>query len=151
MNASFERLIQQGGGYSLPYLIRLHSEDGEFSMCFVNDVSDVEYDGETYSAGSFSYVPNASESGFDGGGKLEITVHGNTVINLVETKRTVFLEVTGVINDDGEIEPVATFRHHYGSVSVDRSKASFTFEKDDRLSMSFPSMIFSTSNNRGNS
>ena len=151
MNASFEKLVQRCGAYSLPFLVHLHSEDGSISMRFVNDTRSVEFEGKTYGAGAFSYSPNASEKGFDGGGKLEITVCGNSVIDLIETKTAVRLDVVGALDERGEIEKLYTFAHHYGSVKADRKTAEFTFNKDDRLSMTFPSLVFSTSNNRGNS
>ena len=150
MNASFEKLAQQHGRYSLPYLIKLHDSENKIFMRFVNDTKNVTFNGKLYTAGTFRYTPNASEQGFSGGGSLEISVQGNAVIDLIETYRDVRLEVVGCIMQDGTIIEVKSFRHHYGKVKTDRATAKFTFEKDDRLSMTFPALIWSAFNNRGN-
>ena len=151
MNASFEKLAQQHGRYTLPFLIKLHDDKNTIVMRFVNDVKSVTFNGDVYTAGTFTYTPNASEQGFTGGGTLEISVQGNAVIDLIETYREVRLEVVGCIMQDGNIAELKSFRHHYGKVRTDRATAKFTFERDDRLSMTFPALIWSAFNNRGNS
>ena len=151
MNASFEKLAQQQGRYSLPYLIKLHDDKNTIVMRFVNDVKSITFNGDVYTAGTFSYKPNASEQGLTGGGTLEISVQGNAVIDLIETYREVRLDVVGCIMQDGNIAELKSFRHHYGKVKTDRATAKVTFEKDDRLSMTFPALIWSAFNNRGNS
>jgi len=150
MNVNFEKLIQRNGTYSLPYLIYIHDEENTYELFFVNNNSDVYYDGNTYHAGAFSYNPNDSVMGFDGGGKLEISVKDNFIIPMIEVAKSVKLEVIGAINERGQIQQIKTFKHHYGTVSVSRTKATFTFDKDDRLAMTFPTLIWSNQNNRGN-
>lgn len=148
MNASFEKMCRRNGSYSLPYLITLSA--GGQVIRFVNNNTDLQYEGNTYSAGSFLYTPNAEELGFSGGGSLEIAVIGNSIIDLIEQNRGVTLRVIGALCEDGSVTPITSFSHHYGKVRVTKTKAVFTFEKDDRLDMTFPALIWSRVNNRGN-
>ena len=46
MNASFEKLAQQHGRYSLPYLIKLHDDKNTIVMRFVNDVKNITFNGD---------------------------------------------------------------------------------------------------------
>jgi hypothetical protein len=144
-------LFRRNGRYSLPYLIYLHDEGCNIEMRFVNDVNDVEFDGHVYKAGSFDYVPNTTVSGFDGGGKLTITIKNNLVVDLIETYRNVVLEAVGALNQNGEITELKSFEHRYGSGKVNRFQAVFSFDKDDRLDMTFPALLWNRDNNKGNS
>lgn len=150
MNANFERLIARSGKYSLPYLIHLHSEDNTISMRYVNSRSDIEFEGNTYLSGSFSYEANPSEKGFNGGGKLDITVKENQVIQLIETKKKIVLDVIGAIREKNNIQKLTKYKHHYGKIDGDKKSVIFTFDKDDRQDMTFPTMIWSGLNNHGN-
>jgi hypothetical protein len=85
----------------------------------------------------------------DGGGTLDIVVTDNTVIDIIETYRSVKLDVVGVLVDS-TVSEVQGFSHTWGSVSWDGRKASFTFEKDEKLTMTFPSILLDPSINRGN-
>lgn len=151
MNASFEKLCRRNGAYNLPWLIYLHDQANNIQMRFVNNTSNIVYDENTYQAGCFKYSSTAGEHGFSGGGTLEISVVGNSVIDLIETYRAIKLEVIGTLCEDGTVTAIKTFSHHYGKVKVSRTKASFTFEKDDRLTMTFPALVWNSFNNRGNS
>ena len=150
MNANFEKLIQRTGGYCLPYLIYLHDKTKSIEMRFVNNTEEIVYEDEVYTPGTFSYKPRSSELGFDGGGTLQIGVADNSVIDLIESGKEIFLEVVGLLVDE-EVTKINTFSHHYGTISGDRLSIKFTFERDDRLGMTFPALIWSTQNNRGNS
>ena len=109
------------------------------------------YDEETYTAGSFAYTPNNAESGYDGGGSLEISYIGNSVIDLAESYRLIKLEVIAVMDERGEITPYHRYQHTYGTLNAKGGKAKFTFSKDDRLEMTFPALIWNAANNKGNS
>jgi hypothetical protein len=85
----------------------------------------------------------------DGGGTLDIAVTDNSVIDMIEAYRSVKLEVVGVLVDSAVTE-IQGFSHTWGSVSWDGKKASFTFEKDEKLTMTFPSILLDPSINRGN-
>lgn len=148
---TFQKLIQRSGGYSLPFLIHIYDKDKNIEMFFVNANGNVFYKGNTYNESSFRYEPNQSVYGFDGGGKLEITVKENQTIDLVEMYSDIHLDVIGVMDEQGTITELKTFRHHYGTLTGDRTSIKFSFDKDDRLEMTFPTLIWNTQNNRGNS
>ena len=150
-NTVFEKLIRRSGSYSRHYLIHLYDSGSNINMYYVNDNADCTYDGHTYTAGSFKYTPNGSDNGFDGGGKLEISVKDNSVIDLVETYRSIYLDVVACINEDGTVTKITGHSHHYGTVTGNRKTVSFDFAKDDRQEMTFPTLIWSNINNRGNS
>lgn len=146
-----EKLMQACGTYSLPVLIHLYTKDKTVDLYYVNDVKKVSYGGHTYEPGAFEYTPNPCSNGFDGGGKLSIAARENKIIPMLDTYREVFLEAVGGLDEGGNVEAFEFHSHHYGSVSVADGKAEFTFEKDDRLSMQFPALIWNRQNNRGNS
>lgn len=148
---TFEKLISAGGTYSLPYLVHLYTKDNAVSLYLVNDVASVTYDGNTYESAAFEYTPNADSNGFDGGGKLTIAARNNKIIPLVDTYKEIFLDIVGGMNENGKVTALDFHSHHYGSVEISDGKATFTFNKDDRLSMNFPALIWSRQNNRGNS
>lgn len=154
MNANFELMCRRTGGYALPWLIRLYDDDETESLYFVNNSDSITYGGNTYVASTFTYTPNASEDGFGGGGTLEIAVGENgpetDILDMIQTYRSVRLDVIGVLSDNGTVTEVKTYANHYGSITWTAKKATFDFDKDDRLEMTFPALIFNASNNRGN-
>lgn len=152
MTVPFNLLARRDGAYSLPYLIKLYDPSETIVMYLVNNNENIIYNGITYIASTFEYTPNASESGFNGGGSLKIAIKDNQVVDLIETYREVKLDVIGILNKaDGTITELRTYRHHYCEVSGDRTNAVFTFSRDDRLDMTFPALIWNAANNRGNS
>ena len=155
MNNLFYELTRRNGGYSLPYLIHLYDEKEEekrkFEIFFVNSQNDIQFEEKIYKSGTFAYKSNNAENGFDGGGKLEIAVKDNQIINLIESRDSIYLDVIGILNEKNNVQKIKTFKHHYCKISGDKTKVSITFEKDDRQTMTFPSLIFSPINNRGNS
>lgn len=149
MNHNFSQLCKRAGGYSVPWLIRLHDDDNTESLYFINDTQARTYGGNTYIASTFEYTPDADDQGFNGGGTLDITVIDNTIIDILETYKSVSLDVTGVLLKDGTVTEIKEFVNQYGSVTWTAKKASFTFDRDDRLDMTFPALVFNTYNNRG--
>lgn len=149
---ALEKLIQSSGGYSLPFLLHLYTKDRKVDLYLVNDTKDVSYGGKTYKAAAFTYTPNVPTAGLDGGGNLSIfSQEQNLVIPLADTYSEVFLDTVGAINEKGTVTPLEFHSHHYATFSAQGSKATFNFEKDDRLSMNFPALIWNRMNNRGNS
>lgn len=152
MNANFEKMCRRRGGYSLPWLIQLQSESE--TLRFINDTVSQVYAGNTYAASTFSYTPDAHEMGFTGGGTLEIAAadanEAVSIIAFIEAATSMTLAVVGVLLESGTVTEVRTFRHSYGTVRRDGRTAKFSFEKDDRLTMTFPALVFSHYNNRGN-
>lgn len=147
-----EKLMQMCGNYTLPFLVHLYTDDKAADLYYVNDNKSVTYDGSTYEPGAFEYTPNAYSNGFDGGGTLTVAARENKVIPLIDTYQKIHLDVVGGMNEDGTVTALETHSHTYGSVEVTNDgKAKFTFEKDRRLSMQFPALIWSRFNNRGNS
>ena len=149
MNSIFNTL-RKSGGYSVPYLIRLHDKDNTVQYYFINDNRSIEYDGQVYTASTFNYTPNAPLQGADGGGRLEIQVVDNLLIEALETHTTLYLEAVGVLLESGEVEEIKTHRHKYGEAVWQERTLTYTFEADDRMGMTFPALVFSTYNNRGN-
>lgn len=154
MPANFEKMCRRTGAYSLPWLIRLFDKAGEVSLRFINDTQDREFGGNTYKASSFAYLPAPSVVGFSGGGSLEIAItenddEQNQIIDLIEEHRIVCLDVVGCLIEDGTVSVIKEYHHSYGSVEWDGKKASFKFDRDDRLDMTFPALIFSHYNCRG--
>ena len=151
MSETFEKMCRRTGGYSLPWLIHIYDKGGNINLYFINDTQSRTYGGKTYIASTFDYTPNASEQGFTGGGSLGIVCTDNTIIDLIETYRIIKLDVIGVLAEGNAVTEIKTYNHQYGTVSWNGKKATFTFERDDRLGMSFPALIFNHYNNRGNS
>jgi hypothetical protein len=149
VNINFAKLCRRTGGYKLAWLITLSDPDDATVLRVVNNNADVVYGGHTYTASTFNYLPGEAVHGMDGGGTLDIVVTDNAVIDIIETYRSVKLEVVGVLVDS-TVSEVQGFSHTWGSVSWDGKKASFTFEKDEKLTMTFPAILLDPSINRGN-
>ena len=149
MNVNFAKLCRRTGGYKLAWLITLSDADDATVLRVVNNNADVSFGGHTYTASTFNYLPGEAVHGMDGGGTLDIVVTDNSVIDMIEAYRSVKLEVVGVLVDSS-VSEIQGFSHTWGSVSWDGRKASFTFEKDEKLTMTFPAILLDPSINRGN-
>lgn len=138
------KALANGGGFSLPYLLRIY--DGSTEICVINDCDDLAYGGRTYKASNFTYTPA------DGGeGSLEIElVEANGIIDIMENNYSFRVDVIGVLYD-GEVTETRQFRHSYGEGTWDGKSLKLKLDKDDRLDMTFPALIFNSYNNRGNS
>lgn len=153
MNANFEKLIMRNGSYSLPYLIYIKgsSSKGDIELYFVNNNEDVVFEGKTYKASAFKYSPSKSEYGFTGGGSLSLSCAEERILELVESSSSLELIVKAVIDDENNINELKTFTHSFGRASVKKEQIDFSFDADDRLQMTFPTLVWSAQNNRGNS
>lgn len=150
MDSNFKTLTQKHGAYSIHYLIHLYSNDESISMYFCDDNRDIQHAGNIYKSATMKYEPSTIENGLSGGGKLDIEVAENLVIDLNEKNIVVNLEAVEVIIEKGTVKPLRTYRHKYGTLSGDKMKASYLFKRDERMEMTFPTLIFSNQNNRGN-
>ena len=142
--------LYRGGAFSLPYLIEMrHPSYG--SLYFVNNNEDVTYNGNIYKASAFKYTRPKTAGGILQNGSLEISAIGNDAIDIIESSDELFtVTAVGVIND-GNITPIKSFKHQYGSATTDEQmKLTITFTNDDRLNMVFPPYVFDADNNRGN-
>ena len=149
MTEIFNLLTDRAGSYSLPWLLKFSNADDSTILYRAGNTEDVVYGGHTYTATAIEYKPAAEVQGFDGGASVSIYCGSDdTIIDLIESNRTILLEVVGAINDDGTITAVRVFYHTTGSVDWDRTKATFTYEKDERLSMTFPAIVITSINAR---
>jgi hypothetical protein len=149
VNVNFAKLCRRTGGYKLAWLITISDPDDTTIVRVVNNNADIAFGGNTYLASTFNYSPGEMIHGIDGGGTLDIVVTDNTVIDMIETYRSVKLDVVGALVD-GVVSELQGFTHTWGSATWDGKKASFAFEKDEKLTMTFPAVIMDASINRGN-
>jgi hypothetical protein len=139
------RQLAEGGGYNLPFLVHLSSPDGVVNIYLINDNTDLEYDGVTYSASNFTYSPN-----MEGESTLNVElVEHDEIIDLLENNYFLRVEVIGIFNGE-EVEEIGQFRHKYGEGTWEGAKLEMKLDKDDRGGMTFPALIFNSYNNRGN-
>ena len=140
---TYDRLLS-GGAYSLPYLIRLWNEDYDFR--FVNDNRPVSWGGNTYAASAFNFTPSDS-----GDSTLEIEVCDNQLISMLDAGTSFDAEFVGIILEGGTVQELRGWKKRYGKAKWTGKSATVTFPPDDRLSMTFPALVFNGDNNRGNS
>jgi len=143
-NYIFHRLFN-GGRYSLPWLLHF-SANGEH-LYFINALEDVVYENKTYKASSFKYTePDA----FGSGGSLKIALVDNDLIDFLDQNNELKLDVVGVMDESGTIEPVHIYSHMTASASWGSNmELSLQLNADDRMSMTFPPYVFDSDNNRG--
>ena len=138
------KALSNGGGFSLPYLLHIHDDKSDIYV--INDSEDLAYGGHTYKASNFTYTPNES-----GESSLEIElVEANGIIDILENNYSFRVDVIGVFYD-GEVTETRQYRHRYGEGTWDGKSLKLKLDKDDRLGMTFPALIFNAYNNRGNS
>ena len=137
--------LAQGGGFSLPYLVKIADPDGGNAICLINDSVSLEYGGDTYNPSNFEYTPN--DTG-EGSFSIEVVEHDG-IIDLLESYYELNIEVVGVLNGD-EVEEIGSWRHKHGTAVWDGKQLEVTLDQDDRLEMTFPALIFNSYNNRGN-
>ena len=147
MTNIFKQLCE-GGGYTLPYLLHLYTEDEKTNIYLVNDNKDCVYESVTFYASNFTYTPND-----DGESSLEVELvdKGSDIIDILDVQYSFRAEIIGALREDGTVSVNKAYRHHYGSATWDGKGAKITFDKDDRFGMTFPALIFNSYNNRGNS
>lgn len=137
--------LTEGGGYNLPFLVRLSNPENTLNIFLINDNQDMTYKGIVYSASSFTYTPNTSgDSSFS----VELVEH-HAIIDMLEDNYYFKVEVIGVFNGE-EVEELGLFKHKYGEATWDGMKLDMKLNKDDRGGMTFPALIFNSYNNRGN-
>jgi hypothetical protein len=57
----------------------------------------------------------------------------------------------GIILEGGTVQELRGWKKRYGKAKWTGASATVTFPPDDRLSMTFPALVFNGDNNRGNS
>lgn len=125
-----------GGGFALPVLA--HFSSGNTNIYLVNDNIDRTFEGNTYIASNFTYSTQS-----DGGATLNVElVHaGNMLINLFENTRNFNVEFTGIMAKTGEVEKIEKQKFKFAKAKWTGKSAEITFDKDDRLDMTFPVMV----------
>lgn len=143
--------LAYGGAYSLPYLIEIINPNYE-NLYFVNNTDDIIYDNKTYKAAAFKYTKPKTTGGVLKNGTLEISAIDNSIIDSVNLSDELLqVKAVGIITQSGDITPLKTFRHQYGTITTDEQlRVIITFTNDDRLEMNFPPYIMDAENNAGN-
>ena len=147
-SAQIFNLLFNGGKYAKQYLIKFtHPTAG--TLRFVNNNQTVTYNNESYTPANYDYTPPDSQGA---GAALSIGIADNyQIVEWVENADDRYtLEVIGELNN-GEVQPIRTYKHFYGTVSMsDDGKLSFSLENDGRLDMVFTVYKYDTDLNRGN-
>ena len=137
--------LSTGGGYSLPYLVKIAAPDGSGEICVINDSIALEWGGKTWQPSNFEYTP--ADTG-EGSFSIEIA-ETDGIIDLLEGYYELNIEVAGILNGD-EVVEIASWKHKHGTATWDGKELEITLDQDDRLEMTFPALIFNSYNNRGN-
>ena len=139
------KMLAEGGGYNLPYLLHLFDPDETQHIYLINDNKDFTYNGITYASSNFTYQP--SNDG-DSTLSVEIVKH-DEIIDLLENNYYLRVEIIGVFNGE-DVEEIGQYKHKYGDGTWDGKKLDLKMNRDDRGEMSFPALTFNSYNNRGN-
>ena len=139
------RLLAEGGGYNLPFLVHISTPDNATHIYLINDNQDFTYGGHVYSASNFTFTPNNSG---DSTLNIEIVEH-DEIIDILEENERFNTEIIGVLNGE-EVEEIGQYKYKYGEGTWDGMKLDIKLNKDDRGGMTFPALIFNSYNNRGN-
>lgn len=138
-----------GGRWSLPYLVRF-SAPGQADIRLANMSRDISYNGETYTARTFSYTPPDMHGK---GGSLTVPLAGTDLVSFLDAADwRMTVDVVALVEEDGSISPIGCYRHMNGSASWGADmEVSLQLSPDDRMGMSFPPYVFDADNNRGGS
>jgi len=137
--------LAEGGAYNLPVLIHLSA--GDTDIYLINDNVDMEYNGHTYAASTFSFKQSSSG---DAQIQVELVKH-EELIDLFENNDAFTTEIVGVYNEGNDtVESFSMYRFKYGTATWTGKSAQIKLDKDDRLDMTFPALTFNSYNNRGN-
>jgi len=140
----FSRLFQSEPGASFPVLIELHNNNPEItpdSWFFTSNNQNIQWGGETYISAPMSYKFPTSQNGVPQGGVLEIDVDvqdeggGELLKWFDDLDHRASIDVTGLINEQGEIVPISRISQSHGNVTWDGEKINWTLGADDRLNM----------------
>lgn len=143
-------ILTHSGPYALPYLFKFSHEDfGTLYLCGNNEA--ISYDGHTYLPANISYTRPKNRGGMLTGGTLKASLIGNTLPEFFAVGDYLMqVDVVGVLAEGGTVEPMRSFIHKYGDMTVADMELTISFEPDDRTTMTFPPEVFDNDNNRGN-
>jgi hypothetical protein len=137
---TFSRLFAVGSGVSFPVLIELRCP-GLPTWFFTSNAEDVFWEGVWYTAVPMSYKFPTAKNGVPQGGALEIDINiqnekGDELLKWFdELDHRATVDVVGLIDEQGEIEPISQITQSHGNVSWDGGKITWTLGADDRLNM----------------
>lgn len=143
--------LDKGGSFSLPYLVQFIAPGYE-TIYLVNNNEDIVYLGNTYKAAAFKYTPPKVKGGVVQGGSLDVSVADNSLSAWADlATHTMSVNAVGILKNGTDVEPLSFYRHQYGSVTINNGyQMQMSFTNDDRLSMTFPPVVFDNENNPGN-
>lgn len=139
-----------GGKFTKPYLIKFTNKTSDV-IRLVNDNQIFLYQGETYKPASFEYTqPN--NTGLGATLSISSIPNENNIFEFIENLNDKYrLDVVGVINAAGDVQPIKQYVHFYGNVTADeKGTLNFNLGSDDRWDMNFTSYKYDTDNNKGN-
>lgn len=143
---NFYRQLAEGGFFNLPFLLHIKDIANDTDLFLVNDNVSVTYENTTYAPCSFQLNAHSDEDS-----SLEIDlVENDSIINMLEENSVLSVESLAYFNGVEKMDFLPLV-FSYGSASWSGEKLSLKLSKDDRMGMSFPALIFTTYNNRGNS
>jgi hypothetical protein len=143
----FSTLFQKRGGYCLPVLVELRK--GESKWRFTGNDKDVTFEGKLYRAVPMHYSQPTSNDGILSGGSLEIDFDINDGVNefmrwFDEADDKAEIEITAVINEQGEIRKISRITRRHGTISFNGQKIVWNFGEESRMNMQINCYIFDT-------
>jgi len=136
---NFSKLFDRHGGYSLPVLIEL--KHLEKTWYFTSNDQKLRWNNNLYIPVPMSYKFPTSKNGVPQGGVLEIDIDiqdegGNELLKWFDDlDHRAFIDVVGLINEQGEIVPISQITQSHGNVTWDGEKITWSLGADDRLNM----------------
>ena len=136
----FSRLFQRDQGFSMPVLIELKHPE-KITWYFTSNNQDVEWENHTYKSVPMSYNFPSSQNGVPQGGTFEIDIDqqqydGYELLKWFDTlDHNASIEVVGLINEQGNIEPIRQITQSHGNITWDGKKITWNPGPDDRLNM----------------
>jgi len=135
----FSKLFPVGTGVSFPVLLELKCPEKK-TWYFTSNDRDVNYGNQLYTAVPMNYKFPTSKNGVPQGGVLEIDIsvqdEGEELLKWFdELDHRASIDVVGLINEQGNIEPISQITQSHGNVSWDGEKITWSLGADDRLNM----------------
>jgi len=142
----FSRLFSRASGHSFPVLIKLEHPVKKPIWYFTSNNVDIQYNGLWYTSVPMSYKFPSSTDGVPQGGTLEIDIDqqkyiesGDYYTELLkwfdEIDDKAFIEVIGLINEQGDIVSLSHLKQSNGSITWDGEKITWSPSADVRLNM----------------
>ena len=144
---NFSTLFNRDGSYNLPVLIEL-KHPNKASWYFTNNDQDIKYGSNLYKSTLMSFIFPGSRDGVPVGGEFEIDVDvqtdsGDELLKWFdEATHETSIDITGLINDAGEIRQIARLSQRHGNVTWNGEKITWSLGEDERMNMQSNPWIF---------